>query len=131
MNCGLMCMFSPRSIRCSFDAENKDIKLLFLRQVNKLIAVYSVNNDVSGLHSFEHVMQRLLQLGEWYVEDKCIGSTASDILGSDGSLSLGDANLFEPCCAAEPIFSCHYKDKPSKLPCKDSITIDNTRKSFW
>ncbi|KAL7484304.1 hypothetical protein ACHAW6_009946 [Cyclotella cf. meneghiniana] len=86
---------------------------------------------MSWTDSFEHVMQRLLQLGEWYVEDKCIGSTASDILGSDGSLSLGDANLFEPCCAAEPIFSCHYKDKPSKLPCKDSITIDNTRKSFW
>ena len=80
--------------------ENKDYKLLFLRQ-----------------------------MGEWYVTDKCVGKTASDILGAGKSLKT-DA-LFEPCCAAEPLFSCHYRDKPSKLPCNDSDSIDKHGRSFW
>lgn len=80
--------------------DNKDNKLLFLRQ-----------------------------LGEWYVKDKCVGKTATDILG--GSSSLEKLALVEPCCAAEPIFSCHYQDKPSKLPCKGSPNIDKGTRSFW
>ncbi|KAL7542451.1 hypothetical protein ACHAXR_012363 [Thalassiosira sp. AJA248-18] len=80
--------------------ENKDNKLLFLRQ-----------------------------LGEWYVTDECIGKTASDILG--GGSSTENTALVQPCCAAEPIFSCHYRDKPSKLPCKKSDSIDKNGKSFW
>ena len=65
----------------------------------------------------------LRQLGEWYVTDKCIGKPIADILG------IGDLVL--PCCATEPIFSCHYRDKPSKLPCKSSGTIDPGGGSFW
>eukprot|EP00581_Thalassiosira_minuscula_P007713 CAMPEP_0183709788 /NCGR_PEP_ID=MMETSP0737-20130205/5760_1 /TAXON_ID=385413 /ORGANISM="Thalassiosira miniscula, Strain CCMP1093" /LENGTH=569 /DNA_ID=CAMNT_0025937981 /DNA_START=346 /DNA_END=2051 /DNA_ORIENTATION=- len=73
--------------------ENKDNKLLFLKQ-----------------------------LGEWYVTDKCVGKTAQNILGS--GVALDGTVLVEPCCAREPIFSCHYRDKPSKLPCKSSPPID-------
>mmetsp|Transcript_333 Transcript_333/g.762 ORF Transcript_333/g.762 Transcript_333/m.762 type:complete len:651 (-) Transcript_333:506-2458(-) len=80
--------------------ENKDNKLLFLRQ-----------------------------LGEWYVTDKCVGKTARDIL--DGRSSSEPTPLVQPCCAMEPIFSCHYRDKPSKLPCKNSDSIDKYGKSFW
>ena len=80
--------------------ENKDNKLLFLRQ-----------------------------LGEFYLNDKCIGKSASDILGDQ--TSFDHAMLIEPCCALEPIFSCHYRDKPSKLPCKDSSPIDKNSRSFW
>ena len=80
--------------------ENKDNKLLFLRQ-----------------------------LGQWYVADKCIGKSATDILG--GGSSLQKSPLVEPCCAIEPIFSWHYKDKPSKLPCKTSTSIDKNGRSFW
>ncbi|KAL3787468.1 hypothetical protein ACHAW5_009006 [Stephanodiscus triporus] len=80
--------------------ENKDNKVLFLRQ-----------------------------LGEWYVIDKCIGKTTADIIGI-GSSSENEA-LMLPCCATEPIFSCHYRDKPSKLPCTSSDTIDPHRRSFW
>lgn len=81
--------------------ENKDNKLLFLRQ-----------------------------LGEWYVNEQCVGKTASDILHTK-SPSLDNLALVQPCCAIEPIFSCHYKDKPSKLPCKTSDTIDKGSRSFW
>lgn len=80
--------------------ENKDNKLLFLRQ-----------------------------LGEWYVNEKCVGKSADDILG--GSELPEGMPLVEPCCAAEALFSCHYKDKPSKLPCKESDTIDKSNRSWW
>eukprot|EP00584_Thalassiosira_punctigera_P018171 CAMPEP_0172575534 /NCGR_PEP_ID=MMETSP1067-20121228/137261_1 /TAXON_ID=265564 ORGANISM="Thalassiosira punctigera, Strain Tpunct2005C2" /NCGR_SAMPLE_ID=MMETSP1067 /ASSEMBLY_ACC=CAM_ASM_000444 /LENGTH=572 /DNA_ID=CAMNT_0013368185 /DNA_START=288 /DNA_END=2006 /DNA_ORIENTATION=+ len=83
--------------------ENKDNKLLFLRQ-----------------------------LGEWYVTDRCAGKTAADILGgAAGGASTDSTALVEPCCAKEPIFSCHYRDKPSKLPCKSSPPIDGGGRSFW
>lgn len=35
------------------------------------------------------------------------------------------------CCVAEPIITCHYRDKPSFIPCKDSPPIDKGKKSFW
>mmetsp|Transcript_23332 Transcript_23332/g.42997 ORF Transcript_23332/g.42997 Transcript_23332/m.42997 type:complete len:637 (+) Transcript_23332:166-2076(+) len=70
----------------------------------------------------------LKQLGEWYVTDKCIGKIATDILGGG---ALSENALIQPCCAIEPIFSCHYRDKPSKLPCKSSEPIDKNGRSFW
>ncbi|EJK73664.1 hypothetical protein THAOC_04700 [Thalassiosira oceanica] len=81
--------------------ENKDNKLLFLRQ-----------------------------LGEWYLQDSCIGKTFSEIAVAR-SASGEPAPIHEQCCAAEPIFSCHYKDKPSMLPCKNSPSIDKGQRSFW
>ena len=70
-------------------------------------------------------------MGEWYVTDQCISKTAGEILTAQGIPNDGDSPLVQPCCAAEPIFSCHYKDKPSKLPCKDSESIDRNGRSFW
>jgi hypothetical protein len=79
------------------------------------------------------------QFGEWYVADKCIATTKNDIMGKsehideDGS---GDPNiikksLFDQCCLVEPNIVCHYRDKPSKIPCKESDPIDKGRPSFW
>ena len=48
----------------------------------------------------------LQQMGWWYVSE-------------DGS------------CLAEPLVSCHYKDKPSLRPCPDSLSLDNNGQSFW
>jgi hypothetical protein len=81
--------------------ENKDDKLLFLRQ-----------------------------LGEWYVTDQCIRNPIEAMIGTGGSLE-DTAVLVQPCCAMEPIFSCHYRDKPSKLPCESSEPIDKFGRSFW
>jgi hypothetical protein len=40
--------------------------------------------------------------------------------------------LIQPCCTVEPNFACHYRDKPSMKPCKDSPNIDGAgSKSFW
>ena len=53
------------------------------------------------------------QMAEWY--------TKEDDTGCNGL----------ECCLAEPIITCHFKDKPSFIPCKDSPPIDKGRRSFW
>jgi len=47
-------------------------------------------------------IQYLQQLGEWYW---------SEAPGCGNGVEAAD------CCLAEPLFRCHYKDKPSKRPC--------------
>lgn len=76
--------------------------------------------------------QYFQQLGEWYVhEDVCLQKTAQQILGLDTNATVESSSLIQPCCSAEPIISCHYRDKPSKLPCSDSPTIDKNGRPFW
>jgi hypothetical protein len=60
------------------------------------------------------------QMGFWYLDANCVGQTLSQI-GGDAST----------CCLAHPFFQCHYRDKPSIAPCKDSEPIDKGRRSFW
>jgi hypothetical protein len=53
------------------------------------------------------------QLGEWYCkEDKsqCYGSS---------------------CCLAQPNITCHFRDKPSKIPCNQSPSMVRNGKPFW
>mmetsp|Transcript_1784 Transcript_1784/g.3441 ORF Transcript_1784/g.3441 Transcript_1784/m.3441 type:complete len:608 (-) Transcript_1784:88-1911(-) len=80
--------------------ENKDNKLLFFRQ-----------------------------MGEWYVDNKCIGEEMIDRFSSD--IEAKDGELIGPCCSATAIFSCHFSDKPSKLPCRESPKMDKRGKPFW
>lgn len=82
----------------------------------------------------ENKVNKLLffrQMGEWYVTDKCISKDITNLIGVDGG-EVSDGSLVEQCCSKEPIFSCHFKDKPSKVPCPDSPKIDPQRgKLFW
>lgn len=68
-------------------------------------------------------------MGEWWVNEQCVAKTAPDILGA-GSKAENES-LVQPCCAAEPIFSCHFRDKPSKIPCTSADPIDKHGRSFW
>ena len=61
----------------------------------------------------------LQQFGEWYVQNECLG----DAMENDRS------NI--NCCSVEPLVSCHYRDKPSKIPCLDSPLYDKKGTSFW
>lgn len=70
----------------------------------------------------------LRQLGEWYVQDQCIHKAIDEIPGLGKEENT--RNLIDTCCASEPMFSCHYRDKPSMKPCKDSPAIDG-KPSFW
>ena len=53
------------------------------------------------------------QMGEWYMKENGSGCNGLD------------------CCLAKPIITCHFKDKPSIIPCKDSPPIDKGHQSFW
>lgn len=67
------------------------------------------------------------QMGEWYLNEKCIGETKGTIAGNTTS----PLALIQPCCLADAAITCHYKDKPSKIPCNDSPPIDKGGRSFW
>ncbi|KAL3790467.1 hypothetical protein ACHAW5_010790 [Stephanodiscus triporus] len=89
------------------------------------------NNKVDKLKYFQ-------QLGEWYVNDQCIGRDVHEIAGTESGAGGGFKNgtVLSNCCSAEPIFKCHFRDKPSKLPCPDSpYTVQEPEESadlsFW
>jgi hypothetical protein len=65
----------------------------------------------------------LKQMGYWFVKEQCIGKTAEEIVKAHGGMGT--------CCSAEPLISCHYRDKPSKLPCKESPPWHKDSPSFW
>lgn len=66
------------------------------------------------------------QMGWWYLKDRCVDRTLSKIALGEGE------NLTSTCCSGtKPLFSCHYRDKPSAEPCKNSPPIDPGRRSFW
>ena len=69
------------------------------------------------------------QMGEWYVHDECISDDVSNLIDAD---KVQDGSLVDQCCSIEPILSCHFRDKPSKVPCPDSPKLDPEHgKLFW
>jgi hypothetical protein len=100
----------------------KFMKQLFAGEVDPFLFHMSwTKNKDNKLKFFQ-------QMGEWYVKDECIHKKVEEIDGIDASESGAYATS---CCSAEPIIQCHYRDKPSKFPCKDSPSIDKDKKSFW
>jgi len=73
----------------------------------------------------------LEQMGEWFVKDQCIGSTASKILNETSVAVSREAAIANACCISKPQVKCHYRDKPSRIPCKDSPPIDKDKQSWW
>ncbi len=69
---------------------------------------------MSWTNNKENKQKFFEQLGEWYVSD--------------------DASAGNGHCLAQPNIKCHYRDKPSKIPCLESPRIDGDQKknvSFW
>ena len=97
------------------------MKRLFAGEVNPYIfhMSWTLNKD-NKLLFFQ-------QIGEWYVEEQCTHKKVDEIPGIDGD----EKDLVSACCLAEPVFECHYKDKPSKFPCNDSPPIDKNGRPFW
>jgi hypothetical protein len=83
---------------------------------------------MSWTHNKDNKRKFFEQLGEWRVQDQCVQKKAQEIAGSE---DISKADLAPTCCASEPIVHCHYRDKPSKIPCKDSPPIDKGKPSFW
>ena len=85
---------------------------------------------MSWTHNKDNKKLFFRQFGEWYVQDKCIGSTVGEIMPGhkDGDTT---PSILSSCCSVEALVSCHYRDKPSKIPCKESPPIDKGKPSFW
>ena len=98
----------------------KYMKALFKGEVTPIIfhMSWTVNKN-NKLKYFQ-------QMGTWHVQESCIAKRRDEILNVSSSRDVVSA-----CCSVEPIFKCHYKDKPSVHPCKDSPSIDQGRPSFW
>jgi len=95
------------------------------------------------------------QLGEWYLQESCKSLSNNDIMtmsnnsnsttnattathSDGGGNSNGQNNntvgisIIQHCCSVKPLVKCHYKDKPSIIPCLDSPTYDDDEgDSFW
>lgn len=68
------------------------------------------------------------QMGEWYVKDEC--NKGNDKFQND----MLQNSTINSCCTVKPLIRCHYKDKPSIIPCPDSPSIDlkpQPKPSFW
>lgn len=65
------------------------------------------------------------QLDQWYLQDQCMDTELSKIPLEP------DSTFMDTCCSAEPLFSCHYRDKPSSRPCKDAPPIEKNGLSYW
>lgn len=83
------------------------MKSLFAGEIDPYIfhMSWTTNKDNKKLY-FE-------QMGEWYVQE--------------------DTSTCPPldCCLPKPNITCHYRDKPSKIPCRSSPNIDKKGRSFW
>lgn len=83
---------------------------------------------MSWTENKENKLKFLRQMGEWYVQDQCVGH---DYITHIEGGQVTDGSLINQCCSAEPIFSCHFRDKPSKEPCFNSPCIDKRCRQFW
>jgi hypothetical protein len=62
------------------------------------------------------------QMGEWFLKEECGGKSIRE-----GEKASTD------CCAAEPVVTCHFKDKPSVPECKGQSMGDRDKggRQFW
>ena len=86
------------------------------------------NNKVNKVKFFQ-------QMGDWYVNEICIAKSVQEIASDIPSARINDISQSFPlrneCCLVEPHVVCHYRDKPSIKPCRDSPPIDKGRPSWW
>lgn len=95
------------------------------------LTIYSIdiNNDQQHMCWTLNKVDKLnfmRQMGMWYVQDKCPGKEAKEILGTGTK-----GGFIGECCSAEPLTQCSFKDKASVIPCKDSPSKDKNGISFW
>ena len=84
---------------------------------------------MSWTHNSENKIKFLQQMGQWFTTDKCIEQ--KEEIAKIQSTNSSAADELDDCCQAKPNIVCHYRDKPSIIPCKDSPPIDEGKPSFW
>jgi len=109
--------------------------LHFHRKVQPMKDIFSGKSNSYIFHmswttNKDNKLKFFQQMGEWYINDPCIGKKPQELItGTNKTITKG--MLIPQCCSAEPLITCHYRDKPSKIPCPDAPYIDKKGKSFW
>lgn len=101
---------SPKLLHMAW-TQNKNNKILFFQQM--------------GLW---HVAEQCKQSKSEQTVDETTNRTKTTVVMEQWTLS---DTLLEDCCLAEPKVECHYRDKPSIIPCHDSPPIDKDGQDFW
>ena len=73
----------------------------------------------------------LQQMGDWHVDEKCIAKSVQELGFKRPNAATKEPFLRTECCLVEPLIKCHYRDKPSIIPCRDSPPIDKGKPSWW
>ncbi len=77
-------------------------------------------------------LQYLQQMGFWFVSEQCVQESSSSERLWNQSHQQDRQNHTLACCIAEPIVQCHYRNKPSKIPCRESPAMGEVNaSSFW
>ena len=79
---------------------------------------------MSWTKSKDNKLLFLRQMGEWYLQDHCVAKKLAEV-------GVESGNFVEKCCSKEALITCHYRDKPSIKPWKDSPPLDKGKPSFW
>ena len=105
-----------------WNADHNFMKAMFRGDVEPLIfhMSWTKNKDIK--------IQYFQQMNAWHVLDSCRRSSNATALANTDQ---NNTATIQSCCSAEPLFQCHYGDKPSFQPCRDSLFIDQNGKSFW
>ena len=76
----------------------------------------------------KHKIQYFQQIGQWHVNDECVDKTLDEIVAG---ASRAKQSIPVHCCSLEPIVRCHYRDKPSIIPCSEYPPIEKEAPSWW
>lgn len=109
--------------------DNSDLGKVYMKNVlNGSSKPYIFH--MSWTESKHDKISYLRQMGQWYVKDPCIGNLFHETLAA---LPKHEAEKMIPlkCCSSEPIVSCHFRDKPSLLPCTNLPPKDGNASSWW
>ncbi|KAL7579631.1 hypothetical protein ACA910_007994 [Epithemia clementina (nom. ined.)] len=93
--------------------------------------VHPIVFHMSWTRNKENKVKFFQQMGEWYVNDQCIGKNTQEVNVGNRTKSNFAVHFVQACCSLKPKFKCHYRDKPSVHDCSDSPPIDSGGKSFW
>jgi hypothetical protein len=82
-------------------------------------------------------LKYMKQMGDWYARDVCIldediGNAKAGEVKLEQIIATASAKAaIDHCCEVDPIVTCYYQDKPSKIPCKDSPKKEPNGVPFW
>jgi Nucleotide-diphospho-sugar transferase len=109
-----------------YHKQKQFMKDVFAGKKHPILFHMSWTNDKTDKIKF------MKQSNMWFVQDQCIEPSGIQEMLKSRSTDAQSLDLSSQCCSAKPLFSCHWRDKPSAKPCKDSPAIDNGKlPSFW